>query len=415
MNAVDTFYVFLEKELGLSEMSDLAITAIYRSTAILLTFLIIWLSFYFFKRCIKPVVTKLVTKTNVAWDDFLFNEHVLNATAHLLPPLVLYLLIPFIFYELPGVAANSQETSLEAIFYCGTKIYMVAVIVRWCFALLNSIRQVTDEFLDHRSGYMLGVIQVFKILIAFIAAIIIISILINKSPLALFAGLGAAATILMLVFKDSILGLVAGVQLSSNDMLRKGDWITVPQSGADGTVIEISLSTVKVRNFDNTITTIPPYSLISQSFQNWRGMQTSGGRRVRRAFNLDVRSIVRCSEAEIQKLVQNKWIDKEKAVALVGEVNLVIFRDAMERYLRQCPLVNADMKLMVRQMPCTPQGLPVEFYFFLSDKEWVTYEHQMNDILSRIISFLPDFGLRIYQTPAGFDLNGAFESRPVSV
>lgn len=409
MNAIDTLYVFLERELGLAGMSDLSITAIYRITAIFLTFLIIGLSFHFFKRCIKPIVTKLVAKTEVAWDDFLFSEQVLNATAHLLPPVVLYVFIPFIFYEIPGVEIRNQETFLESVFYSGTKIYMVVIIVRWCFVLLNSIRKVTDTFLDHRGGYMVGFIQVLKILVAFIAVIIIISILIDKSPLALFAGLGAAATVLMLVFKDALLGLVAGVQLSSNDMLRKGDWITMPQSGADGTVEEISLSTVKVRNFDNTITTIPPYTLISQSFQNWRGMQTSDGRRVRRALYLDVHSVLPCSEDCIQKLIHKGWLAEEQSENLVGEVNLILFRDAMEHYLRNCPQVNTEMKLMVRQLPYTPQGIPIEFYFFLKDKEWVTYEHNMHDILSRIISFMPDFGLCLYQSVSGIDLSNLMQ------
>lgn len=410
MNALDTLYVFLEKELGLSEMNDLSITAIYRLVALSFTLLVICLSFHFFKRCIKPVVTRLVTKTNVTWDDFLFNDRVLNTTAHLLPPLVLYVFIPFIFYEIPGVESRSQETFLEDVFYSGTKIYMVVVIIRWCFVLLNSIRLVTDEILDHRGGYMVGVIQVFKILIAFIGAIIIISILIDKSPLALFAGLGAAATVLMLVFKDAILGLVAGVQLSSNDMLRKGDWITMPQNGADGNVIEISLSTVKVQNFDNTITTIPPYTLISQSFQNWRGMQNSDGRRVRRALHVDVRSVMPFTEVQLRVLVDKGWIAEEGWQNLSGSVNLVLFRDAMEQYLRTCPYVNAEMKLMVRQLPCTPQGLPIEFYFFLKDKEWVAYEHRLHDVLSHIISFMPDFGLHLYQAPSGSDFSGLQQS-----
>lgn len=403
MNVLDSLYVLLEKELGLSGMSDLGITVIYRLVAMSFALLVIWLSFHFFKRFIKPVITRLVTRTNVAWDDFLFNEHVLNTTAHLLPPVVLYVFIPFIFYEIPGVEPRSQDTFFESVFYSGTLIYMVVVIIRWCFVLLNSIRQVTDNFLDHRGGYMVGVIQVFKILVAFIGVIIIISILIDKSPLALFAGLGAAATVLMLVFKDAILGLVAGVQLSSNDMLRIGDWITMPQSGADGNVIEISLSTVKVRNFDNTITTIPPYTLISQSFQNWRGMQNSDGRRVRRALHVDVRSVVRLTEAQLKVLAEKGWIAEAEGKDCSKEVNLVLFRDAMEQYLRTCPHVNAEMKLMVRQLPCTPQGLPVEFYFFLKDKEWVAYEHRLHDVMSHIISFMPDFGLKLYQAPSGAD------------
>lgn len=404
MYMIETIYNDLLAALGLEGMGAMGKFFFYRVLVFVLCAVLLWLAFLFFKRILNPVVSRIVEKTQVSWDDHLFNGKVLNTTCHLIPPLLLYILIPVIFYPLPGLEIPDYDDSFRSFFYSLTKIYIVAVIIRWCFVVLSSIRLITDEMLDHRNAYVSGVIQLLKIIVGFVGFIVMISIVINKSPVALFAGLGAAATILMLVFKDSILGLVAGVQLSANDMLRKGDWITVPQSGADGYVEDISLSTVKVRNFDNTITTIPPYSLISQSFQNWRGMQTSGGRRVRRALLIDVNSVHPCSDEEWSRIAATGLFQKEECPEQ-DRVNLIVFCRAMERFLAlQEDLVNTEMKLMVRQMPVTAQGLPVEFYFFLKDREWVTYEHNMSTLLTRIMALVPAFGLQLYQAPAGRDL-----------
>lgn len=406
MDIIETIYKDLLAAVGLEGMGATGQWLFYRVLVSFLCALLMCLAFLFFKRILKPVVSRIVERTHVSWDDYLFNERVLNTTCHLIPPLLLFVLIPVIFYPLPDLPIPAYEDSLRAFFYAMTKIYIVAVIIRWCFVVLSSIRLITDEMLDHRNGYVLGVIQLLKIIVGFVGFIVIVSILINKSPVALFAGLGAAATILMLVFKDSILGLVAGVQLSANDMLRKGDWITVPQSGANGYVEEISLSTVKVRNFDNTITTIPPYSLISQSFQNWRGMQTSGGRRARPTLLIDLSSVHFCSDEECRRITATGLYSMEECPK-EERVNLIAFCRAMERFLAlQDGLVNTEMKLMVRQLPVTPQGLPVEFYFFLKDKEWVTYEHNMGTLMARIIAQIPVFGLRLYQAPSGTDLTG---------
>lgn len=406
MDIIETIYKDLLATVGLESMSASGQLFLYRVLVCLLCALLMCLAFLFFKRILKPVVSRIVERTHVSWDDHLFNERVLNTTCHLIPPLLLFILIPVIFYPLPDLPIPAYEETLRAFFYAMTKIYIVAVIIRWCFVVLSSIRLITDEVLDHRNGYVLGVIQLLKIIVGFVGFIVIVSILINKSPVALFAGLGAAATILMLVFKDSILGLVAGVQLSANDMLRKGDWITVPQSGANGYVEEISLSTVKVRNFDNTITTIPPYSLISQSFQNWRGMQTSGGRRARPTLLIDLSSVHLCSEEECRRITATGLYSMEECPEK-ERVNLIAFCRAMERFLAlQDDLVNTELKLMVRQLPVTSQGLPVEFYFFLKDKEWVTYEHNMSTLMAQIIAQVPVFGLRLYQAPSGSDLMG---------
>ena len=229
----------------------------------------------------------------------------------------------------------------------------------------------------------------------FVAVIVVTAIVIGRSPLSLLAGLGATSAVMMLVFKDTISGLVAGVRLTSNNMLHKGDWITFDKAGINGVVEEMSLTTVKVRNFDNTIVTVAPTTLVSDSFQNWKGMQQSGGRRVKRVLYFDFHSIAVADDALKRHLVeQGMFTDKE----LTGRhVNMTLFRQYAERYIMHLEEVNPEMTLMVRQLEATTTGLPVEFYFFLREKAWVTYEHQLADIMDSIYAVVPEFGLRIYQ------------------
>lgn len=239
----------------------------------------------------------------------------------------------------------------------------------------------------------------------FIGIIIIISILIDKNAGSILAGLGASAAILMLIFKDSILGLVAGVQLSANDMLRPGDWITMSKYGADGTVIEVSLTTVKVQNFDKTITTIPPYILVSDSFQNWRGMQESKGRRIKRSINIDLTSIRFYTPDELERiekagLLEGIEYDKEKPV-----VNLYLLRQYILNYLKNHKRIHKTYALLVRQMQPTPEGLPLEIYCFTDTPVWPEYEAIQSEIFDYILAIIPMFGLRVYQRPAGSDLN----------
>ena len=239
-----------------------------------------------------------------------------------------------------------------------------------------------------------------KIIVIGIGAIIVVSIFFDKDPSNLLAGLGASAAILMLVFKDSILGLVAGIQLSANDMLRPGDWITMPKYEADGFVIDVTLTTVKVQNWDKTITTIPPYALTSDSFQNWRGMFSSGGRRVKRSILIDTNSITFLDEKKKKELIKkgyNLAENKDK------QVNLTLFREWLEEWLRNHPAINKEMILLVRQLQPTQQGLPLELYFFSSDTAWITYEHLQAEIFEYLFAILPDFGLRAFQSPAGSD------------
>ena len=254
----------------------------------------------------------------------------------------------------------------------------------------------------------------------FIGAIIIVGILINRSPLVLLTGLGASAAVLMLVFKDSIMGFVSGIQLSANNMLKVGDWITMPKYGADGTVIEVTLNTVKVRNFDKTITTIPPYLLISDSFQNWRGMQESGGRRVKRSINIDMNSVCFCTSDMLEKyrriqLLKEYVESTEQRLASYNEAheidnsvlvngrrqtNLGVFRAYLTSYLKSLPEVNHDLTCMVRQLQPTADGIPLELYFFSSTTVWVDYEGIQADVFDHVLAIIPEFGLRVFQRPS---------------
>ena len=231
------------------------------------------------------------------------------------------------------------------------------------------------------------------------------SILINKNPGYILTALGASAAVLMLVFKDSIMGLVAGVQLSANDMLRPGDWITMSKYGADGDVVEVTLTTVKVQNWDKTITTIPPYALVSDSFQNWRGMKESGGRRVKRSVYIDMRSIAFCTEDQMAEFEKRGWLEGvEREDKFV--VNLHVFRNYLEDYLQHHPRVNSSMTIMVRQLQPTAQGLPLELYFFSDGTDWIPYEHLQSEIFEHVFAVLPTFGLRVFQSPMGIDFSG---------
>jgi len=264
------------------------------------------------------------------------------------------------------------------------------------------------------------IFQIVAVIAYFVGAISLLSILLDTSFTTLFAGLGASMAILILVFKDTILGFVAGWQLSSNDMLRQGDWITVPKYGADGNVEEVSLYSVKVRNFDNTITTVPPYALVSESFQNWRGMQESGGRRIKRAIIIDMTSIRFCNNEMIENFRKIKYLTEyidtteeiiskynqenqtDNSILVNGrrQTNIGVFRAYIQKYLENHPEINHDMTTMVRQLQPTEKGIAIELYFFTKVKDWVYYENVQSDIFDHIMAIVPQFGLRVFQFPS---------------
>ena len=402
-------------------------------TAILLAML----SDFLCRKILVPLISKITDKTVIAWDDILLNKKVLTSACHIVPAVVIWSLMPLVYLEYP---------IFKEILERATGIYIVVMSVRTALVFIGSFKglESSEERRSSAQQYFHTFCGVLRILMLFVAGVVVVAILLGKNPLTLFAGLGATSAVLMLVFKDTILGLAAGVRLTSNDMLHKGDWITVKSVDANGIVEEMSLTTVKVRNFDNTIVTISPATLVNGSFQNWIGMQKSGGRRVQRKVYFDFRSIRLVDEELKARLLEKHFatedsfkpkesLQKMLAKAEVGNehqtemekdqnaglgnarqhehqvladlrnpaalapTNLQLYRKYMEKYLRERPEVNTEMTLMVRQLEATQCGLPMEFYFFVKDKVWVYYEHILAEIMEHAYALSAEFGLKIYQ------------------
>ena len=341
-----------------------------------------------FRLLLIPFIHRLTAKTKAKWDEALFNRQLLIAFSRLLPPIIWYLFLPMAFATTPTLLLILQKACL---------IYLVVTTLRLISTFLSTLYELSSNHEKLRHRPLKGIYQMVQLIAILVGVIIMISILIDKDATTILAGLGASAAVMMLIFKDSILGLVAGIQLSANDMLRPGDWITMSKYGADGYVIEVSLTTVKVQNFDKTITTLPPYALVSDSYQNWRGMWENGGRRIKRSLFIDMNTIRFCPSAAEPASVADQAAD--------APVNLRLYRQYVLDYLERHPHVKNDMMKMVRQLPSTPQGLPLEVYCFADTTEWVEYERIQDEIFDHLIAVLPRFGLRINQQPAGADFN----------
>ena len=339
-----------------------------------------------FRRLIVPLLQKISARTKAVWDDHLFSDKVMHRAARLIPPLIWYVLLRVAFYDTPVLLNVLHKACL---------IYLIVAVLQLVAAFLDTLYEISSRHETLRNRPLKGVYQMIKLLAVCVGAILIVSILIGQDATAVLAGLGASAAIIMLIFRDSILGLVAGVQLSANDMLRPGDWITMAKYGADGYVTEVTLTTVKVQNFDKNITTIPPYALVSDSFQNWRGMWDSGGRRIKRSLLIDASSVHNCTAAELAAL-------REKGLAGTTPdaepvVNLYALREYAARYLKGHPGIHPDLMQMVRMLQPTPEGIPVEVYCFTRETDWVAYEAVQGAVFDHLFAVLPDFGLRAYQ------------------
>ena len=348
------------------------------------------------------------------WNTLLMKRKVFHNLIHTVPAFLVYSLLPMAFIRGKDLLLISQKA-------CA--VYIIFSLLLAINGILLMIMDIYDGKESMKNRPMKGFIQVLQVLLFFVGGIIIIAIIVNKSPASLFAGLGASAAILMLVFKDSIMGFVSGVQLSANDMLKVGDWIEMPKYGANGTVIEVTLNTVKVRNWDNTITTIPPYLLVSDSFQNWRGMRESGGRRVKRSINIDMTSVRFCTpemlakyrkiqllkdyveqtEEVIEKYNVENGIDNSILVNGRRQTNLGVFRAYLTAYLKSLPDVNQELTCMVRQLQPTDRGIPIELYFFCALKDWVPYEGVQADVFDHVLAIIPEFDLQVFQSPSGRD------------
>ena len=323
------------------------------------------------------------------WNTLLMKRRVFHNLIHTIPGILVYILLPIAFVRGKELLLISQKI-------CA--VYIILSLLLAINGVLLMILDVYSEKAKAKNHPMKGFIQVLQVLLFFVGGIIMIAILVNKSPASLFAGLGASAAVLMLVFKDSILGFVAGIQLSANDMVRLGDWVTIPSSNANGIVQEITLNTVKIQNFDNTISTIPPSSLVNNSFQNWRGMVESGGRRVMKNITLDLTTLKFCTPEMLDTF--------RKEIPLLADyqpeegvipTNSQVYRVYIERYLCSLPVVNQDLDLIISQKEATEYGVPIQVYFFSRNKIWKEYERIQSDIFDHLFAMVPKFDLKVYQ------------------
>ena len=371
------------------------VNALHWIGVILCIMLLFHISSIICQRIVVPITNKLTRKTQVKWDDIIFNSNTLKNICNLLVGVILIASLPLLMHE---------ESMLYGVAVKICSVYITLICIRLSCGVLTSLYRISNQAKKTKNHTLQGVFQMLKIIIICVGAIIVIGIVIEKDPSNLLAGLGASAAVLMLVFKDSIMGLVAGVQLSANDMLRPGDWIEMPKYGADGTVIDVTLTTIKVQNWDKTITTIPPYALVSDSFQNWRGMFDSGGRRIKRSIYIDMNSVKFCDKEQLEAFAKKGMLTETENSG--HEVNLTLFRQWLEEWLRKHPKVNKEMIIMVRQLQPTPQGAPLELYFFFNGTAWVDYEHFQAEVFEYIFAMIPEFGLRVFQTPTGNDIKG---------
>jgi len=402
---------------------------------IILIIFIAWLAHFLTRKILLRIVSRIAQRTKTDWDDILVKNKVFKGLAHLVPAFILYhtadFSYPVLHQELselePEVIlelSRDHYFSLAGFLIKISKIYFTLIIVYVANSILNAALEIynTTEYSHHRP--IKGYIQLVKIIVFFMSGIMIIAALLNRNPTVLLTGLGAMAAVLILVFKDTILGFVASIQLSANNMVKIGDWIEMKSRNTDGTVIDITLNTVKVQNWDKTISTIPTYALVSESFYNWKGMEESGGRRIKRSVAIDTNSIKFCDaemlnrfekfdlirdyvvqkEEELREFNKGRNLTDEDFISGRHQTNVGIFRKYLEVYLRQHPKVKQDLTFLIRQLQPMGKGLPIEIYVFSNDQAWANYEAIQADIFDHIFAVIPEFELRVFQEPTGADI-----------
>ena len=359
-------------------------------------------------------VKKLIYTTRNDWDDKFLEYGVLKHTT---------LLIPLILFYFCSTKLFAPDTAILATIISLLKVCITVTVTLIIFSILDAINSIYSSFDISTQTPIKSFIQVIKVAVFIVSAIFIISALIEQSPWALLKAMGALTAVSMLVFKDSILGFVASIQLAGQKMIRIGDWVEMPKYGADGDVIDITLNTIKIQNWDKTISNVPTYAFVSESFKNWRGMSESGGRRIKRSFYLDVNSFKFCDEqmledfkkiefiseyienrrSEIERHNSEKNVNTDCVVNGRRMTNIGTFRYYIKQYLKNYDKLNHDMTFLIRQLEPTEKGLPIQIYVFTATTEWVKYEEIQADIFDHILTVVPEFGLRLYQAPSGAD------------
>ncbi|GHE88716.1 mechanosensitive ion channel family protein [Thalassotalea profundi] len=394
-------------------ISDVNLTLSVTFVGSICIFFLCAVSYYLAKHQVLRLVQKVVIHSNNTWDDLFFEHDVFQRIALMLPYIVLLFLVPIFTLE---------DTLYRQFLLTIAKIAICFQVARAISSLLNVIKSIYERKASERYLPLNSTLQVIKLLVYLVATILSISYILDRSPFYLLSGIGALTAVLLLVFQDTIKGLVASIQISANKMVAPGDWIEIPQYGADGDVLEIGLSTVKVQNFDRTVTTVPTYALISGSFKNWRDMFNSGGRRIKRALHIDISSIDFYNKEQLEELKKIRLLApylKEKTLQLENHAekfnledtdvnsrqltNIGTFRAYIEAYLKQHEKVHKNMTCMVRQLPSTAAGLPLELYFFSNDQNWVNYENIQADIFDHLFAMAKVFNIRLFQHPSGKD------------
>lgn len=399
--------------IAISLEAGVAITTVF---ATLLVIIISIIAFYISRRVVNIILHRIVERNQTTRKNILVKNNLFNRLTYLVPALVAQFFIPIILAQYAQIEAVADRIIL---------LYFLIVAIIVIDALINVLHCLYQTLKISQEIPLTGFYQVLKIVLYFVGVILIISVIFNQTPVFLFSGLGAMTALLILIFKDPIVGFVAGIQLISNRMLRQGDWLEMPKYGADGDVMEINLTTVKVRNFDRTITTIPTYALISDSFKNWRGMQESGGRRIKRAINIDMGTIKFCTPEMLEQFEKirhitdymqkkKKELDNHNATLGIEALNLAncrrltnigTFRAYVKAYLHNHPMINNEMTFIVRQLAPNENGLPLEICVFCKDKVWANYEAVQSDIFDHLLAIVPAFELQVFQHPSSRDLS----------
>ena len=399
-------------------MSEAGATLLTRLGGVLLVLFVALTANRVTKRVVVRGIARLAQRTTSSWDDVVMRHRVLQRVAHLVPALVIY------HFATPVLAGYDQ---LTAVVRQGALIYMIVIAALAADSVVNVGVEIVRGSRLPRELPVRSIAQVLKLVVYAVTAISVLALVLGRSPLLLLSGLGAMSAVTMLIFKDTILGFVSGIQLSANRMVSRGDWVEMPKHGADGDVLDVGLTTVKVQNWDKTITTIPTYALIAESFKNWRGMAESGGRRIKRALYIDVGSIRFCDEEMLARFSKIQYIADylkakreeianwnaargvEPASLADGRhlTNVGTFRAYVVAYLRHHPMVHQDMTFLVRQLAPTEHGLPIEVYVFSRDQVWSRYEAIQADIFDHLLTVVPEFDLRVFQSPSGRDVERA--------
>ncbi|MCH2266358.1 MAG: mechanosensitive ion channel family protein [SAR324 cluster bacterium] len=394
-------------------LTEVMVDALVRGCLIILVLGFSWIAYQIVQGPLNRSLERFSSFTSQQWDNVLVDKHVFQRLLNFIPLILIYLLTSPI---LAGTAWLPLSQTLISI------LFLIAGMMT-IDALLNALVAIYANSTISKEISITPFVQVLKLGLYFVTGILLLSLLLQKTPLYFLSGLGALTAVLMFVFKDILMGFVAGIQLIANKMVAPKDWIEMPKYGADGDVIEITLTTVKVQNFDNTITTIPTYALINESFKNWRNMNLSGGRRIKRYVNIDLSSIKFCDSEMLERFTRIQLISKDiqarqeeikvhnkehhvdESTLVNGRrlTNIGVFRSYVEAYLRQHPLIRNDMTFLIRQLSPRENGLPIEIYVFCKDTDWTVYESVQADIFDHILAVVPEFNLRVFQEPSGSD------------